>query len=136
MIELEVEELFLEEDVLNLVINNEEIVNHINNMKDYDIKLSAVQYPEFTKIFEINIIDKELNQEYKISIEFDEEYIPMFKKYFEFVRLLAFTDTDYKNPEKLFLLGDDDKLPWIEHFKAWDEILTLEKMLKWEGMEL
>jgi hypothetical protein len=134
--ELEVEEIFLENDTLNLVINDEEAVDEINRLEQYDIKLSAVQYPEFSKIFEISLIDKDYNREYKISIEFDEEYLPMFKKYFEFVRILAFTDLDYKNPEKFFLLEEDDKLPWIEHFKAWDEILTLEKMLKWEGMEL
>ncbi len=136
MIELEVEEVFLENGVLNLVIDDEEIVNNLNYIDDYDIKLSAVQYPEFTRIFEIVISDKNYSEDYKISIEFEEKYMPLFQEYFENVRHLAFTDTDYRYPEKFFFLSDEDKLPWVEHFEAWREISTLEKMLKWEEMEL
>jgi len=136
LIELEVEEVFLENGVLNLVIDDEEIVNNLNYIDDYDIKLSAVQYPEFSKIFEIVISDKNHIEEYKISIEFEEKYMPLFQEYFENVRHLAFTDTDYRYPEKFFFLSEEDKLPWVEHFEAWREILTLEKMLKWEEMEL
>ncbi len=136
VIELDVEEVFLENEVLNLVIDDEEIVNNLNYMEDYDINLSAVQYPEYTRIFEILVSDKRTNENYKISIEFEEKYMPLFQEYFENVRHIAFTDTDYKYPEKFFYISDEDKLPWMEHFEAWNEIITLERMLKREEMEL